>query len=250
MKQNMLLNCDMGEFDGEQSAGDDAKIMPFIDQANIACGFHAGGPFAVQQTLLLAAQHRVQPGAHPAYPDRANFGRRSMALSKNELTAVLHYQIAALEGMAATCGIKLTHVKPHGALYNDAMRNAQVRAIVMDAIANYQQPYPLVLQATPAAAKHRSEAEERGITLWLEAFADRAYTREGLLQARDEKNAVLEADAILSQVAQLLDSGCVTSWDGHIIPVAADTLCVHGDNPEALAAIASIRAMLDRQGQQ
>lgn len=242
----MRLNCDMGESDGELAPGNDARVMPHIDQANIACGFHAGEPLTIQRTLLLAAEYGVDVGAHPAYPDRTNFGRRSITLPANELTALLHYQIAALEGMAASCGLSLTHVKPHGALYNDTMRNADLRATVMGAIASYHRAYPLVLQATPQADQHRQEAQAHGITLWLEAFADRAYTRDGLLQARSENNAVHGAEATLAQVRQLLDHGSVTTCDGHTLTVSADTLCVHGDNSESVAAIASIRALLDR----
>ncbi|MFK7976148.1 MAG: 5-oxoprolinase subunit PxpA [Halioglobus sp.] len=243
----MLLNCDMGESYGRLTVGDDAKIMPYIDQANIACGFHAGDPLTIQRTLELAALHGVQVGAHPAYPDLEEFGRRSMTLSPEELIAGMHYQIAALEGMAAICGTKIAHVKPHGALYNDAMRDAKIRNTVMAALASYHRPLPLVLQATPNAAKLQEEAKAHGITLSLEAFADRAYTANGLLQPRSEKNAVHDAKAMLAQVEQLVTQGSVNSVEGKEVSLQADTLCVHGDNSESIAAIAAIRTLLDRR---
>lgn len=243
----MLLNCDMGESYGRVGVGDDASVMPHIDQASIACGFHAGDPLTIAQTLKLAAQHNVQVGAHPAYPDLEDFGRRSVALSTPELIAGLHYQIAALDGMAATCGLELAYVKPHGALYNDAMRDEKVRTAVMAAIANYHRPLPLVLQAIPNATALQDEAKLLGVELRMEAFADRAYTSEGLLQPRSEANAVLDRAALLAQVEQLVTSSCVSSVDGKTIALQADTLCLHGDNPDSVAAISAIRSLLDRR---
>ena len=161
----MLLNCDLGESYGSWTMGMDAAVMPHIDQANIACGFHGGDPLTIRNTLALAAQHGVTVGAHPAYPDLVGFGRRSMHLSADEIIASVHYQVAALDGMACSQGLQLAYVKPHGALYNDMMANATVRDAIMRALASYHRPLALMLQATSAADDHRQEAEQ----LWTGA---------------------------------------------------------------------------------
>ena len=241
----MLLNCDLGESYGSWTMGLDAEVMPHIDQANIACGFHGGDPVTIRKTLALAAEHGVSVGAHPAYPDLVGFGRRSMALSEEEIVASLHYQVAALEGMAASADLALSYVKPHGALYNDMMAKAEVRGAVMQALAGYHNPLPLMLQATPEAGHHRDEAEALGITLLFEAFADRCYDDDGKLLSRRKPGAVHTRDKMLAQVAQLKREGTLTTVSGHTLPLQADTLCVHGDNPEGVQAIREIRALVD-----
>ncbi len=241
----MLLNCDLGESYGSWSMGRDADVMPHIDQANVACGFHAGDPLTMRATLSLAARHQVQVGAHPAYPDLVGFGRRSMNLSPEELSAALHYQVAALEGMARSCGLEPAYVKPHGALYNDMMAKPEVRAAVMQAIASYHLPLPLVLQATADADAHRAEAREAGISLVFEAFADRCYDDAGRLVARSAPGAVHDRQRMLAQVESLLANGTVTTQSGKALTIAADTLCVHGDNVEGVQAITAIRALVD-----
>lgn len=241
----MRLNCDMGESYGDVVVGDDARVMPHIDQANIACGFHGGDPLTIDKTLVLARTHGVAVGAHPSYPDREGFGRRSMELPHDTLTATLHYQIAALEGMAARHGIQLGHIKPHGALYNDAMRDERLRRQLMQVIAAYHRPLPLVLQATAHNAALEREAQTEGVTLWFEAFADRAYTDDGLLQPRSEPGSVLEVDAMLAQAEQLVTHGTVTATGGRVLAIEADTLCVHGDNSHAIAGLSRLRSLLD-----
>ena len=241
----MLLNCDLGESYGSWTMGLDAEVMPHIDQANIACGFHGGDPVTLRKTLELAATHKVSVGAHPAYPDLAGFGRRSMALSDEEIIADLHYQIAALEGMAASAGLTLDYVKPHGALYNDMMAKPDVRAAIMQALASYHRPLPLMLQATQEADSHRNEAQALGLELLFEAFADRCYDDDGKLLSRRKPGAVHTRDKMLAQVAQLKDDGTLTTVSGHTLPLQADTLCVHGDNPEGVLAIREIRALVN-----
>ncbi len=171
----MLLNCDLGESYGSWTMGHDEEVMPHIDQANVACGFHGGDPLTMRKTLRLAAEHGVKVGAHPAYPDLVGFGRRPMNLTADEIVANLQYQVAALEGMAASQGLHVEYVKPHGALYNDMMAKDDVRAAVMEAVASYHRPIALMLQATPDANAHRDEAAAHGISLLFEAFADRCY---------------------------------------------------------------------------
>jgi len=241
----MLLNCDLGESTGEDGIDADAAVMPFIDQASIACGFHAGDPLTMQRTLALAAQHSVTVGAHPAYPDREGFGRRSMQLAAEEIAANLLYQVAALDGIARGMGLALSYVKPHGALYHDMMVQTEVRAAILAAVADYHTPVKLMLQSTAEADVHRSEAESAGVQLLFEAFADRRYDDDGSLTPRGQPGAVLEREDMLAQVAQLRESGSVTSISGHVIPLHVDTVCVHGDNPEAVRAIEAIRARVN-----
>lgn len=240
----MLLNCDLGESHGSWTMGMDADVMPYIDQANIACGFHAGDPLTMRTTLAMAAEHGVTVGAHPAYPDLVGFGRRSMNLSNEEIIADLHFQISALDGMAKNAGLTLSYVKPHGALYNDMMAKSAVRSAIMQALASYHRPLPLMLQATPEADQHSAEAEALGIPLLFEAFADRCYDDDGKLLSRREAGAVHSKDKMLAQVAQLRKDGTVTTVSGHTLPLQADTLCVHGDNIEGVQAIREIRALV------
>jgi UPF0271 protein len=237
----ILLNCDLGE--GEECA---AAIMPYIDQANIACGYHAGSPLQIRTTIDLAIANGVTIGAHPSYPDRDNFGRESMHLEADDLIAILHYQIAALDGMAQSQGATMSYVKPHGALYNDMMKSAEIRRIVMHAIANYQRPVDLMLQASPHWKEHFEEAQRQNITLQFEAFADRRYLGNGSLQPRSEPGSVLAAPEVLEQVKQLLAHRQIDSVDGVTIPLNANTLCVHGDNPAAVESVKAIRGLIDK----
>ncbi len=241
----MQLNCDLGESYGSWTMGLDAQVMPHIDQANIACGFHAGDPVTMANTLALAAQHGVTIGAHPAYPDLVGFGRRPMNLSAEEIIASLHYQIAALEGMANCQQLQVSYVKPHGALYNDMMARVEVRSAIMQAIASYHRPIALMLQATPELDSHRREAESFGLAMLFEAFADRCYDDDGKLLSRSRPGAVHDREKMLAQVDQLQREGTVTTVGGKLIELRADTLCVHGDNLEGVQAIEAIRALVD-----
>ncbi|MEH6586628.1 MAG: 5-oxoprolinase subunit PxpA [Halioglobus sp.] len=240
----MLLNCDLGESYGSWTMGLDAEVMPHIDQANVACGFHGGDPLTIRNTLALAAKHGVSVGAHPAYPDLVGFGRRSMALSAEEIIASLQYQVAALDGMTLSAGLTLAYVKPHGALYNDMMANQEVRTAIMQALATYHRPLPLMLQATNEADAHKSEAAGLGIELLFEAFADRCYDDDGKLLSRRKPGAVHNREKMLAQVAQLKDQGTLTTVSGQTLALAPDTLCVHGDNLEGVQAIREIRTLV------
>lgn len=240
----MLLNCDLGESYGSWRMGLDADVMPHIDQANIACGFHAGDPVIIDQTLALAAHHGVSVGAHPAYPDLAGFGRRSMQLDPHELASSLRYQIAALDGMAQCHGLQIAYVKPHGALYNDMMANGAIRQVVMQAVAAFHKPLALMLQATPQGDEHRQEAATLGLQLLFEAFADRCYDDDGRLLSRKRPEAVHDRERMLAQVDQLRREGTVTTISGQRLQLTADTLCVHGDNLEGVRAIEAVRARL------
>ncbi|WP_271273700.1 5-oxoprolinase subunit PxpA [Aliamphritea hakodatensis] len=240
----LQLNCDLGESFGSWKMGLDEAVMPHIDQANIACGFHAGDPLVLEKTLKLAKENNVTIGAHPGYPDLVGFGRRSIKASPAELKAMVMYQIAAIDGMAASLGLTLAYVKPHGAMYNDMMANIDVRKVIMEAIASYQRPLVLMLQSTPEADTIQAEADAAGISLWFEIFADRCYDDDGKLLARSKPGAVHTKDKMLAQVKQLKEQGTITTVSGNVLNLRADTLCVHGDNMDGVNAIQEIREMI------
>ena len=240
----LMLNCDLGESYGSWKMGRDEEVMPHIDQANIACGFHGGDPLVMKKTLALAKQNNVMVGAHPAYPDLVGFGRRPMQCSADEIGAFVHYQISALEGMARVQELELAYVKPHGALYNDMMSKETVLTPIMQAIASFHKPVRLMLQATPEADQHRAAAAALGIDLWFEAFADRCYDDDGKLLSRAKPGAVHTREKMLAQVEQICQQGTVTSVSGHTLELKPDTLCVHGDNDEGVAAIKEIRQII------
>lgn len=242
---SLLLNCDLGESFGAWKMGLDDQVMPFIDQANIACGFHAGDPIVMKKTLLSAKSHNVVIGAHPSYPDLAGFGRRSMNLPAVEIIAIVQYQIAALAGMAENIDMPITYVKPHGALYNDMMTNGHIRSAVMEAIAGSHLPLAFMLQATPDAETHRQEAEMFGLELIFEAFADRCYDDNGALLSRAKEGAVHSREKMLAQVSQLKNDGSVITISGHRLELQADSLCVHGDNIDGINAIQEIRQLIN-----
>ncbi|MGK0441995.1 MAG: UPF0271 protein [Pseudohongiellaceae bacterium] len=241
------LNCDLGESFGSWTMGMDEAVMPHIHQANIACGFHAGDPLVMQRTLALAKKYGVMVGAHPSYPDLMGFGRRSMTCSHDEIRAFVFYQLSAMDGMAKSIGIEMEYAKPHGALYNDMMAKADVRKSIMEAVADFHAPIKLILQATPQADEHKVEAAELGLALWFEAFADRCYDDDGKLLSRAKEGAVHSKEKMLAQVGQLCDEGAITTVSGHTLSLQVDTLCVHGDNPEGVQAIETIRALVDER---
>ncbi|MBB1416904.1 5-oxoprolinase subunit PxpA [Pseudoalteromonas sp. SG44-1] len=239
----MKLNCDLGESFGAWQMGLDEEVMPHIDMANIACGFHGGDSDVLARTLMLAKQHDVIIGAHPSYPDKQGFGRRSMALTPQELSNCLHYQIAAIEGMARVQGLTLEYVKPHGALYNDMMADKTILTTVMQAVASYPSPLKLMLLATAKAEQHQQLAQQYHLELILEAFADRQYTDDGQLVSRKIAGSVHDKPVLIAQVKQLLATGCVTTQSGNQLPLHADSLCVHGDNAAGIALIQEIKAL-------
>jgi UPF0271 protein len=240
----MKLNCDLGESFGAWTMGLDREVMPHIDQANIACGFHAGDPLVMQKTLALAKEFEVNIGAHPSYPDLVGFGRRSMACSTQEIIALIHYQVAALDGMAMAQGLSIDYVKPHGALYNDMMQNPEVFSAILIALTEYPKPLALMLQATPDIELYKSQANKLGINLYSEAFADRCYDDEGRLLSRNLAGAVLNKAEMLAQVKQLVSQGSVTTNSGKVLSLDVDSLCVHGDNLAGVQAIGEIKALI------
>ena len=200
---NLLLNCDIGESFGAWRMGLDAEVMPLIDCANIACGFHAGDPGTMRRTVALAVEHGVRIGAHPGYPDLVGFGRRSLACSAQEVEDLLLYQIGALDGLCRAQGTRVRYVKPHGALYQDMMRDPAILAAVR-ALAAYDRTLPLMLMSTRDNTAARALGEAHGIELWFEAFADRAYDGAGYLVSRSQPGAVHhDAETVLAQALLL-----------------------------------------------
>ncbi|MCH8550728.1 MAG: 5-oxoprolinase subunit PxpA [Natronospirillum sp.] len=242
----MKLNCDLGESFGAWTMGMDEAVMPLINQANIACGFHASDPVTMNRTLALAVKYDVEIGAHPAYPDLVGFGRRSMKCTNEELQALIWYQIGALDGVARAHGVQVSYVKPHGALNNDMMRSEEQLATIMKAVSAYGNGLRLMIPVTNNWQQHRKMAAELDLELILEAFADRAYDQNGLLVPRSEAGAVHhDSDRIVAQATILAEKGGLYSIDGQWLQLPAESLCVHGDNPESVQAVADIKAALE-----
>ncbi|MFP4138421.1 MAG: 5-oxoprolinase subunit PxpA [Halomonas sp.] len=245
----LLLNADMGESFGPWVMGMDHEVMPHVDLANVACGFHASDPDVIRMTVRLAARHGVRVGAHPAYPDMVGFGRRSLACSAEEVENLVLYQLGALAGVCRAEGLSVSYVKPHGALYNDMARDPEIMTAVMKAILAYDPALPLMTMATRDTTAVRQLAEAQGVSLWFEAFADRAYDGEGRLVSRRERGAVHhDPEVIIDQALRIASGRPLTANDGSELVLTADTLCVHGDNPESIAAVKAIREALDRLG--
>lgn len=242
----ILLNCDMGESYGAWRMGDDAHAMPLIDQANLACGFHAGDPLTMQRSVTLAGAHGVSIGAHPAFPDLAGFGRRHLACSAEEVQALVLYQLGALQAFCQVAGVRVEYVKPHGALYHDMLGNDQTLQAVLRACARFRQGLPLMVQALPDNQREQHLADAAGVPLLFEAFADRAYLPDGRLAPRQQAGAVhLTAESILAQAIAISRQQAFADIHGQPLLLKADSLCVHGDNAESLAVLRRLRAQLD-----
>lgn len=222
----------MGESFGNYKIGNDAEIMNFISSANIACGYHAGDPMVMANTIKLALEHHVAVGAHPGYPDLQGFGRRNMNLSPNELYAYVLYQVGALKSMTEAQGGKLRHVKPHGAMYNQAAVNEEYAVAISRAVLDID---PELIVVCPANSPMYDVAKHLGAKVASEAFADRAYTDAGQLVPRSSEGAVIhDSEVAITRMMNLLKTGEIESINGNSIKLQADTICIHGDNKEAL----------------
>ncbi|MDA8109020.1 MAG: LamB/YcsF family protein [Betaproteobacteria bacterium] len=239
------LNCDMGESFGAWKMGADAEIMPLISSANIACGFHAGDPATIRKTVRLAVDHGVAVGAHPSLPDLQGFGRRVMRISPQEMYDLVLYQAGAIEAFARAAGAKLHHVKCHGALYNMAANDEALS----DAMARAVQDLggDVVLYAL-SNSRMMQVARGRGLRVAGEVFADRGYLDDGTLAPRGSPGAMIEDEAgAVAHALAMIEQGFVTSLSGKRVPVAPDTLCLHGDQPGAVAFAKALRkAFADR----
>ncbi len=241
--KRLLINCDLGESFGPWQMGCDENIMSFIDCANIACGFHAGDPTVMRKTLLLAKRHKVEIGAHVGYPDLQGFGRRSMNIRGQELIDCIHYQMGALDGIARSHGLRPTYLKPHGALYNDMVADRDLTETVIKAAATWFRGADLVVMATANDKKTVQMGIEYGVGLRFEAFADRGYTSSGTLRPRNKPRALLSAEEALEQ-AMAISTQQLRSQSGKRLNLVPDTLCVHGDTPDAVAIARAIREAL------
>ena len=242
----MDINSDLGESFGAWRMGDDATMLGIVTSANVACGFHAGDPAGILETLRAAAQRGVAVGAHVAYPDLVGFGRRNMDPTSQELVADVIYQIGALQGLAAAAGTRVRYVKPHGALYNTIAQDERQANDVITALLAVDPGLTLMaLAGSPLIGWARA----RGLRVVAEAFADRAYNDDGSLVSRRLPGAVLhDADAIAERMLRLVQTGEVESITGHSVPVQADSICVHGDSPGAVEMARRIRARLEQAG--
>ncbi|WP_456479090.1 5-oxoprolinase subunit PxpA [Nautilia sp.] len=236
------LNADLGESFGNYRLGSDEKIMPLIDMANIACGFHAGDPLIMDKTVLLAKQNGVEIGAHPGYPDLLGFGRRSMKCSGLEIEDYIVYQAGALSAFCKKHKTEVKYIKPHGALYNDMMRDEGVFRAVLNAASVLNLPV-MVLSSTKNN-EYEKIAGEFGVKLIYEVFADRNYTDEGFLVPRSRQNAVIsDKNEILERIL-MFKEGYVLSENKKVLNLKADSICVHGDNEKALEIIKAVREVL------
>ncbi len=242
----MKLNCDLGESFGAWKMGTDEQIMPYIDMANIACGFHASDPFIMDKTVKLAVANKVTIGAHPGYPDLLGFGRRDMSFSSDEITQLVLYQVGALQAICEANGTLVEYVKPHGALYNTMMKDKSQLTAIIEAVASLKDPVPLMVLANADAKENKQLAEKHSVSLLFEAFADRRYADDGNLTSRSLQGSVLDDEkTIQDQIQSLITNKEVISISGKSLSVQADTLCVHGDNVQALESVKNIRQFID-----
>lgn len=243
---NIDLNSDLGEGYGAWKMGDDAAMLGIVSSANIACGFHAGDPAGLLKTVQKAAENRVVIGAHVSYPDRVGFGRRDMDVGSDELIGDIIYQIGALQGMAKAAGTSVRYVKPHGALYNHIANHERQGLAVIKAIKMID---PKLVLMGLAGTKILDLARHEGLRVIGEAFADRGYTPEGLLISRHAPGAVLhDPQEVATRMVDFVRTGEITAQDGSRIKLAAQSICLHGDSPGAIAMAQAIRQRFEQEG--
>lgn len=240
------INCDMGESFGNHLIGNDQAIFPYITSSNIACGFHGGDPLHMHRTIEAAIKHGVQIGAHPGFPDLAGFGRRNMALSPDELKAVIKYQLAAIQGMARSLGTSVKYVKPHGALYNLASGDEKVAKTLIAAIDEID---PGLFIMGLAGSLFQQICLSLNVPFIAEGFADRGYGPDGNLYSRSLPGAVItDPETAASQVMDMVLKNQITTIEGQVIPMEVQSICIHGDNPVAVDILKAIDASLSVTG--
>jgi 5-oxoprolinase (ATP-hydrolysing) subunit A len=240
------INSDMGESFGAYSIGHDAGLMKAITSANVAAGFHAGDPSVLRDTIRSAKQHNVAVGAHPGFPDLVGFGRRELHVTPKEAEDMVLYQVAAVAGVAAAEGVKIQHVKPHGALFNMAVRNVELSSAIARAVAAFDRS--LILFGLPGS-EILAAGKAAGLRVAAEVFADRAYEPDGSLASRRKPGSVIhDADAVVTRAVRMAKEKTVVAIDGSIVQLEADTVCVHGDTPGSDQLAAKIRAGLEAAG--
>lgn len=236
----MKLNCDLGE-----GFTTDKAVIPYINQANIACGLHAGDADIMSETIRFAKMNDVQIGAHPSYNDRENFGRLPISLTAAQIKHLICYQVGALQSLALLQQTKVEYVKPHGALYNQMMIDDVVFSAIVEAVSSFEAPLKLMILAHPNLQQYQKIADKMGVPLLFEAFADRAYDDQGYLVQRSQKGALLSSgEKVEKQVKQLVDDSSITTINGNRLPLKVDSICVHGDNPLAVKQIQTLATLI------
>ena len=240
------INSDMGESFGAYTIGHDAGLLTAITSANVAAGFHAGDPSVLRETIRAAVAHRVAVGAHPGFPDLVGFGRRELNVTPREAEDLVLYQVAAVAGVAAAEGTRLQHVKPHGALFNMAVHDATLSAAIARAVAAFDKS--LILFGLPGSEILKA-GRAAGLRVAAEVFADRAYEPDGTLASRRKPGAVIhDSDVVVARAVRMVTDRTVVATDGSVVPLDADTICVHGDTPGSDVLAARIRAGFERAG--
>jgi len=240
------LNCDMGESFGRYTLGSDEELMPYLSSINLACGFHAGDPMVIQQTVQTAVKYNLAVGAHPGYPDLQGFGRRKIEMSPEEVEAMVLYQIGALWGFLRSARIEMTHVKPHGALYNQAAQEVRLANAIARSVRRFSKELILVGLAGSALIEAGLEC---GLNVANEGFVERGYQADGRLVPRGMEGAVIHDPIIAARQAIQLAMDGITVHKGEMaVNVKVDTLCIHGDSPNALEIVRAVRSALEEAG--
>ncbi len=240
------LNCDLGESFGAYTIGLDAEVIPHISSANVACGYHAGDPEVMRRTVAAAARAGVAVGAHPGFPDLVGFGRRNLAATPDEVYGYMLYQLGALDAFARAAGVKLQHVKPHGALYNMAGKDEKLSAAIARAIHDFD---PSLILLGLSGSAMLTEGEKAGLRVAREVFADRAYNDDGSLVSRSLEGSVIhDTDVAVARVVRMVKEGVVETYTGNTLALSCGSVCVHGDNASAVSFVKTIRAELEKQG--
>lgn len=236
------LNCDMGESYGAWQMGNDEVVLPFVSSINIACGFHGGDPSTMRQTVTAALAHNVSIGAHPSLPDLVGFGRRVMQITPQDAYDIVVYQVGALAAVAATQGTRLHHVKAHGALYNMAVKDIALSQAICRAVRDVD---PSLVLYGLAGSHLIQAAQDLGLRAANEVFADRTYQDDGSLTPRNQPGAMIEdVDTAIAQVLSMVQDRVVRSVNGRDVPVQADTVCIHGDQPNAVVFAKGLKEAL------
>jgi len=236
------LNSDVGESFGAFTVGLDSEVLKYVSSANIACGWHAGDPVVMRKTVESASKTQTAVGAHTGFPDLLGFGRRNMVLTPDEAKQYTIYQLGALDGFVKSAGIKMQHVKPHGAMYNMAAKDIKLAKAIVEAIYEYDSN---LIMLGLAGSEMINAAKEKGLRYASEVFADRAYNQDGTLVPRSQPGSMIhDKNEAITRVIRMVTEGKVTAINGQDINITADSICVHGDNPEAVAFVKSINEAL------
>ena len=240
------LNSDLGESFGTYKLGMDEEILKYVSSANIACGWHAGDPLIMEKTVKIAVDNNVAIGAHPGLPDLMGFGRRNMSISLDEARTYIKYQVGALMAFANAHNVRLQHVKPHGALYNMAAKDYNLAVALCEGVRQVDKS--LVFMGL-ANSQMEKAAKSVGIPFAAEVFADRGVLDDGTLVPRNQEGAMIhDADIAIKRVIKMIKEGIVESINGKAVPIKADSVCVHGDNPQAIEFVKKIKSFLEKEG--